>query len=145
MSISETFDLLTYLYTNVSRIYRELLILEKATASSRIMYDVSNWVFLTYQWVHCPQMPLTAAKLNPKKHLRTYTYIKNTNNLVVSVTKTLQDPILLWWNTQTYKVQLVTTGQKSYLWCNLVWFMLIAVKPYWRLNKQMAQLQPTLT
>lgn len=45
MSISETFDLLTYLYTNVSRIYRELLILEKATASSRIMYDVSNWVF----------------------------------------------------------------------------------------------------
>lgn len=136
MSISETFDLLTYLYTNVYRIYRELLILEKATASSRIMYDVSNWVFLTYHWVHCSQMPLTAAKLNPIEHLRTYTYIKNTNNLVVSVTKTLQDPILLWWNTQTYKVQLVTTGQKSYLWCNLVWFMLIAVKPYWRLNKQ---------
>lgn len=145
MSISETFDLLTYLYTNVYRIYRELLILEKATASSRIMYDVSNWVFLTYHWVHCPQMPLTAAKLNPIEHLWTYTYIKNTNNLVVSVTKTLQDPILLWWNTQTYKVQLVTTGQKSYLWCNLVWFMLIAVKPYWILNKQMAQLQPTLT
>lgn len=38
-------------------------------------------------------MPLTAAKLNPIEHLQTYTYIKNTNNLVVSVTKTLQDPI----------------------------------------------------